>query len=146
MRCAFCEIVGGRMPAAFAYRGNGISVFADSQPIRPGHVQIIPDAHFKSFEDLPEALASEIIHLGQRVARAQKRLFGVPRVGFVFSGHDVPHAHAHLIPLHDKTDLTSMRYFALGSNLPLREIHIDPNEMQETAFELREALECTASL
>lgn len=140
MTCAFCDIAACRAPAAFAYRGGGLSVFADQNPIRPGHVQIIPDAHFETFEALPGALASTIMLLGQRVARAQKRLYGVKRIGFVFSGHDVAHAHAHLIPLHEKTDLTSLRYFALGSNLPLRDIHVDPDEMTRTAHALAEAL------
>jgi histidine triad (HIT) family protein len=40
--------------------------------IRPGHAQIIPREHFAYFEDLPDAIASRIIHLGQRLSRARR--------------------------------------------------------------------------
>lgn len=59
---------------------------------------------------MPAELASEIIHLGQRIAKAQKRLYGVSRVGFVFTGNEVAHVHAHVIPLHRADDVTSARY------------------------------------
>jgi diadenosine tetraphosphate (Ap4A) HIT family hydrolase len=39
-----------------------------------------------------------------------KRIEGVQRVAFCFSGSDIPHAHAHLVPLHASTDITSRRY------------------------------------
>ena len=41
-----------------------------------------------------------------------KALYGVARVGFVFSGNDVAHVHAHVIPLHEPTDVTSRRFIA----------------------------------
>ena len=44
--------------------------------------------------------------------RALKALYGVPRVAFLFSGGDHAHAHAHVIPMHQKTDITSRRYIA----------------------------------
>ena len=49
----------------------------DICPIRPGHAQIIPREHFAYFEDLPDAIACRIIHLGQRLSRAMKTLYGV---------------------------------------------------------------------
>jgi hypothetical protein len=39
-----------------------------------------------------------------------KALYGVPRVAFLFTGGD--HAHAHVVPMHEKTDITSQRYIA----------------------------------
>ena len=104
-------------------------------------MQIIPRAHFETFEVIPEEIAFRIMKLGQRIATVQKRLFKVERVGFVYSGHDVAHAHAHLIPLHDRTDLTSLRYFALGDNLPLLERDVDMAELAATAACLRAVLQ-----
>jgi histidine triad (HIT) family protein len=140
MTCAFCDILSGDAPGSFAFRRDGLAIFADSGPIRPGHVQIVPEVHVETFEDLAPDSVSAIVLLGQRVARVQKRLYGVRRVGFVFSGNDVAHVHAHVIPLHDKTDLTSMRFFALGSNLPRRDLSISRAEMDCTAAKLAEAL------
>lgn len=109
--CEFCAIASGETGAAIAIQTERLVVFADHAPIRTGHMQIIPRAHFTSFDDLPPDLAAEIVVLGQRIARVQKRLYGVERVGFVFTGNEIPHVHAHVIPLHAATDVTSLRYF-----------------------------------
>ena len=37
-------------------------------------------------------------------------LYGGPRVAFLFTGGDVPHAHAHLMPMHEKTDSRRKRF------------------------------------
>ena len=55
-------------------------------------------------------LSAEIMHLAQKLAKVQKELFGVRRVAFLFTGGDIAHAHAHLVPLVEKTDITSRRY------------------------------------
>ena len=33
-------------------------------------------------------------------------------VAFLFTGGDVAHAHAHVVPMHEKTGITSRRCFA----------------------------------
>ncbi|MDJ1007813.1 MAG: HIT family protein [Paracoccaceae bacterium] len=108
--CIFCEIAAGRAPAAMLFEGERLVAFGDTRPIRPGHVQIVPRAHVETFDDLPADLAAEIVVAGQGLARAMKRHYGVARVGFVFTGNEVAHVHAHLVPLHAATDITSRRY------------------------------------
>jgi histidine triad (HIT) family protein len=110
--CPFCRIVSGRLRAHEIWRDDTIVAFLDIEPIRPGHVQIAPISHVESFDALPPDAASAILHLGQRVARVQKGLYGVDRVAFLFSGGDVAHAHAHVLPMVEKTDITSRRYIA----------------------------------
>jgi histidine triad (HIT) family protein len=39
-----------------------------------------------------------------------KEVYGVERVAFLFTGGDVAHVHAHVVPMHHKTDVTSARY------------------------------------
>ena len=108
--CLFCRIASGEVEAHEVYRDEHIVAFLDIGPIREGHVQIIPVAHFATFDVMPPDLSAAILHLGQRLARVQKRLYAVSRVAFMFTGGDIPHAHAHLIPLVEKTDITSRRY------------------------------------
>lgn len=139
--CAFCRIAHGQTEVETVFESASLLAFLDHAPIRPGHVQVIPKAHFEVFDDLPPSLAAEILHLGQRLAKVQKRLYGLDRIGFVFSGHDVTHAHAHVIPLHEKTDLTSLRYFALGRNLPRRDIETEPAALKDTADQIAGALQ-----
>lgn len=108
--CIFCRIASGEVEAHEVFRSERIMAFLDDGPIRDGHVQIIPVAHFETFEVLPPEVGAEILTLAQRIARVQKRLYKVQRVAFLFTGGDVPHAHAHVIPMVEKTDVTSRRY------------------------------------
>jgi histidine triad (HIT) family protein len=92
------------------------------------------------FEDLPEAIASRIIHLGQGLSRVMKALYGVPRVAFLFTGGDHAHAHAHVVPMHEKTDITSRRYIA-EETLTFRAMaRATPEELAVTAAQLRRGL------
>jgi len=111
-RCLFCGIAAGHIPSHRVAESENLVAFLDIAPIRPGHVQIVPRAHHPYFDDLPPALASEVVQLGQRLARALKRIYGVERVAFVFTGGDVAHAHAHLVPMVEGDDITSRRYIA----------------------------------
>ena len=110
--CFFCRIAAGREKAHLVHEDQEVVAFLDRFPIRPGHVQIVPRAHHPYFDDLPPELAARIVGLGQTIAKSLKRLEGVERVGFLFSGGDIAHVHAHVVPLHEKTDLTSRRYIA----------------------------------
>ena len=107
-----CRVASGQTRSEIIYEDAEVIGLMDICPIRPGHAQIIPREHFDYFEDLPDMIACRIIHLGQRLSRALTALYGVPSVAFLFSGGDHAHAHAHVVPMHEKTDLTSQRYIA----------------------------------
>lgn len=108
--CIFCRIAAGEIPSCVVYEDNDLKAFLDIRPIRPGHVLIVPKQHHDYFDDLPAHLASAIVHLGQRLGKAMKAHYGVERVAFLFTGTDVSHVHAHVVPMHEKTDITSPVY------------------------------------
>jgi histidine triad (HIT) family protein len=108
--CLFCRIARKETPAVVLHEDDQLLAFLDIGPIREGHTQIIPKAHFDTFDVLPSELAAQILDLGQQLARRMKEIFGVDRVAFLFTGGDVPHAHAHVVPLKEKTDITSAQY------------------------------------
>ena len=108
--CPFCDIARKAVEAVLVFEDDDVLAFLDRCPIREAHCQIITKQHFETFEQLPSPLAGKVVEIGQRLARRLKEIYGVERVGFLFSGGDVPHVHAHVIPLHEKTDITSARY------------------------------------
>lgn len=108
--CIFCRIAAGEIPAHVVYEDDQLKAFLDIHPIRPGHVLIVPKAHHAYYDDLPPELASAVVHLGQRLGKAMKAAYGVERVAFLFTGTDVAHVHAHVVPMHEKTDITSPVY------------------------------------
>ena len=138
--CSFCRIAEGKIPAQMVYADDLILAILDIAPIRPGHTLILPRRHYDYFDDLPEDVASLIFGFGQRLARAMKQLYGVERVGFAFTGGDFPHAHAHVVPLHEKTDITSRQYIRNADLVFGPAPSADPESLAQTAHDLRAAL------
>ena len=100
------------MPAHVIHEDGAICAFLDRGPIRPGHALIVPKLHVAYFDDAPLELVTSIVAFGQSLATAIKQIYAVERVAFLFTGGDVPHLHAHVVPMHHKTDVTSRRYIA----------------------------------
>ena len=133
MSCVFCQIIEGQ-GTPLCLETPDFVAFPDTRPIRPGHLQLIPRICVDCFEDLPGPLAGAWMQLGQRIARVLKSVYHAPRVGFVVSGHEVAHVHAHLIPLHAPDDITSARY----AKIPNR---VDPEVVALEGERLRQALD-----
>lgn len=143
--CLFCKIASKTVPAHIVYETDRIVAFLDINPIRPGHTQIAPKAHFAYFDDLPPDLLFEIASTGQVIARALKAIYRVQRVGFAFTGTDIPHVHGHIVPLVAPDDLTSRRYIVEDTvtyRNPPRPTH---EEFMATAREIVAQLSCPSS-
>lgn len=138
--CLFCRIAAGEIPSTRVYEDERILAFLDIRPIREGHVLIMPKEHYDYFEQMPPDLAASVMHLAQRLGKAAKKLYGVPRVGLLFTGTDVAHTHAHIVPMVEATDLTSRRYIS-EEKLTFRPLDMaPPDDLQKTAASLKAAL------
>jgi histidine triad (HIT) family protein len=138
--CLFCRLARREMPAHIVYEDEFVTAFLDIGPIRPGHTQVVPKSHHETFDDLPLSIAAHVLDMGQKLAKAMKRSYGVTRVAFLFTGGDVSHAHAHLVPMREKTDITSTRYIA-NENLTFRAApRAAPEELELELMRLRAAL------
>lgn len=110
--CPFCAIARKDSAAHVIFDRDEVMAFLDIRPIRPGHAQIIPKAHADAIEDVPPEVLSEMMRLAQALVRVMKAVYGVPRVAVVFTGGDIAHAHMHVVPLQEATDITSRQYIA----------------------------------
>ena len=138
--CLFCEMARGEIKPHVIFEDTDLMAFLDIGPIRRGHTQIIPREHIECFDDLLEPLLTKIVALGQRIATAQKGLYGVERVAFLFTGGDIPHVHAHVVPMQESTDITSRRYIQ-EETLTFTPIPDTPKqELEEVASAMRRAL------
>jgi histidine triad (HIT) family protein len=137
--CIFCEIADKRTDAVIVYEDPDVLAFMDAEPIREGHCQIIPKLHFETFEKIPADLAAKVLGLGQRLAQKMKDVYKINRVAFLFTGGDIPHAHAHIVPMHEKTDITSARYIVNSADVEFRSKHLraDPTTLRKVMETLR---------
>jgi histidine triad (HIT) family protein len=143
--CLFCRIIQREVAAHIVYEDDRVLAFLDRSPIRPGHTQIVPREHFACFDDAPADVLAATVTIGQQLARAMKRTLRVPRVAFLFTGGDIAHVHAHAVPVHEKTDITSRRYI-VEETLTFRGLPAaSEGELARTAGDLRRALGRTLS-
>ncbi|MDR5651481.1 HIT family protein [Ruixingdingia sedimenti] len=140
-RCIFCRIAEGSLPAHKLYEDDRVLAFLDLHPVRAGHALVIPRAHHEGFEDMDPDTAAAVMAVAQRLARRMKAVCGVDRVGMAFVGIHVPHAHAHLIPLHHRHDLTSAAYLRDGIDGFTAPPPPPAGELARMAGLLREGLE-----
>ncbi|MFN3937631.1 MAG: HIT family protein [Gemmobacter sp.] len=138
--CLFCRIAAGSVPAHIVHEDDDTLAFLDLFPIRPGHALVIPRAHHVWFEDMPEPVAARVMTVSQQIARAMKAEYGVGRVALFFTGIHVPHAHAHLVPMHHPHDVTSAAYMAEGPDSYTQPPRLDESEMSDHAARIRARL------
>jgi len=138
--CLFCRMARHELDVHMIHEDDRLMAFLDIHPVRPGHVLIIPKQHYPYFEDMPADLAGRIVNLGQRLARHMKRLYQVERVGFAFTGIQVAHAHAHVIPMHHPQDVTSTQYIVQKDLTFTMPPQPDAETLARTAQALREEL------
>ncbi|MBB4206228.1 HIT family protein [Roseinatronobacter bogoriensis] len=138
--CLFCKIAAGQLPAYKIYEDADILAFLDLHPIREGHALVIPKEHHVWFEDLPPALATQMTTCAQQIARAMKQVYQVERVAMFYTGIHVPHAHAHVVPMHHVHDVTSAAYLREGPDSFTTPPQIPAETMAEVAALLRRTL------
>ena len=101
--CIFCRIVTGEIPCVKIYETDQVLAFLDIAPVAPGHVLIIPKAHYATLFEMPEELGAALLAAQKLVGRAILAATGttglnVQMNNFESAGQVVFHAHLHLIP------------------------------------------------
>src|SRR4029450_6502371 len=106
--------------------------FLDQRPINPGHILVIPRQHAPDFFALDDVSYDALMRSVKRLAVVLNTVTHPKKVGMVIAGFDVPHAHVHLIPMHDYHDITSRAYSDTDRVPPT------DAQQQEMAAKLRE--------
>jgi len=105
MTTIFSRIIHGEIPCHRLAEDDRFLAFLDVRPIARGHALVIPKVEIDHFFEMGNELLSEIMVFARPVAQALER--GVPcrKVGLMVAGLEVPHAHLHLVPIQEVTDL-----------------------------------------
>lgn len=106
MASVFSLIIEGSIPGHFVYQDDVAVAFMTIQPIRAGHVLVVPREEVDQWSDLSEETAAHLMKVAHKIANAQKAAFGCTRVGLMIAGLEVPHTHLHVIPMESMEDLS----------------------------------------
>ena len=101
MKCAFCDIVAGKVPAEVVWRDEDSIAFLDHRPLFPGHVLLIPTKHVETLADLPASLVGPLFQAAQRLETAVESAMDAEGSFVAVNNHvsqSVPHLHVHIVP------------------------------------------------
>ena len=123
--CIFCKIVEGNAPSSKVYEDDLCLAFMDIQPVNPGHVLVVPKAHFSDLSDLPAEMGGHLFQVAQRIALSMPKT-NIRNEGIDFflahgeaAGQEVFHVHLHVIPRYSG-DGFGFKFGPNYSNLPER--------------------------
>ena len=101
----FTRIIRGEIPAYRIAEDDFFLAFLDINPLREGHTLVIPKIETDRFFDLEEKYLSRILVFSKPIAKAIESSFDCNRCGLTVIGLEVPHAHIHLIPINQVSDM-----------------------------------------
>ena len=112
--CVFCDIVAGEADALVVEERDGgeeragTLAFSPLDPVAPGHVLVIPKAHYESLFDVPEDVLGDVMAHVQDLATRMRGgesdepgFDGVNVLNDSTEYQSVPHLHLHLVGRHD---------------------------------------------
>lgn len=129
MASIFSKILAGELPGHFVWKDDICFAIMTIQPIRAGHLIVIPNEEINHWDDMPDTTAAHVMLVAQKIAKGIKAVIPCKRVGVTVIGLEVPHAHVHLVPIDNLVDID----FKLAHAVP-------HDELAATAKSIREAL------
>jgi histidine triad (HIT) family protein len=105
MASIFTKIVNGEIPAHKVAESVDFLAFLDINPLKEGHVLVIPKKEVDYIFDIENDLYVSMMIFAKIVAKGIKRAIPCDRIGVAVVGLEVPHAHIHLIPIDKISDM-----------------------------------------
>jgi histidine triad (HIT) family protein len=135
MPSVFTRIINGELPGRFVHRDDRCVAFLSINPLRPGHLLVVPRVEVDHWIDLDPDEWHHLTSVAQRLAVALHRAYEPTRVGMMLAGLEVPHVHIHVVPIDDVHDLD------FGNADP----NPDPADLDAAAETVRAAVDATSA-
>ena len=109
MSSIFSKIVSGDIPAYKVAEDEHHLAFLDIFPLAKGHVLVVPKKEIDYLFDITSGEYLELWKFAQKVAKGMDKVITCERIGVAVIGIEVPHAHIHLVPLNNVSDINFER-------------------------------------
>ena len=129
MSSIFSKIIAGEIPCHKVAEDEQHLAFLDINPNAVGHTLCIPKKETDKLFDLAEEEYTALMAFSRKVALALEQAVPCKRIGLSVIGLEVPHAHVHLIPLHNMANAT------FG-----KKVGQSPEQLAETAQNIQQYL------
>jgi histidine triad (HIT) family protein len=130
MATIFTRIIKGEIPCYKIAEDENYFAFLDINPLAKGHTLVIPKEETDYLFDLSDDSLAGMSVFAKKIARAIRKSVPCKRVGVAVLGLEVPHAHIHLIPINELSDINFMR----------PKLKLKPEEFEAVAEKIRNAL------
>lgn len=130
MSTIFTKIIEGEIPATFVWRDERCVAFMSINPLRPGHVLVVPKDGIDHWLDCPSELRHHLMEVSRSIGEAIQEVYEPEKVGLMIAGLEVPHLHIHLVPIDRARDLDFANAAA----------SVERDELEEQAGAIRRAL------
>ena len=105
MATIFSKIVAGEIPSYKVAEDDKFYAFLDINPLVKGHTLVVPKKEVDYIYDLSDEELAAMHVFAKHVALAMQKAFPCRKVGEAVIGLEVPHAHIHLIPVQNESDM-----------------------------------------
>jgi len=105
MSSIFSKIIAGEIPCYKVAETKDHLAFLDISPLAKGHTLVIPKKKTDYIFDIDDPAFSSLMLFSKQVAVAIKKVVPCIKVGVAVIGLEVPHAHIHLVPINNVSDM-----------------------------------------
>ena len=109
MSSIFSKIISGDLPAFKVAEDDNHLAFLDISPLTKGHVLVVPKNETDYIFDIESYEYLNLWRFSQKVAKAMDKVITCRRIGIAVIGLEVSHAHIHLVPLNNVSDINFER-------------------------------------
>jgi histidine triad (HIT) family protein len=122
MASIFSKIISGEIPCYKVAESEDFLAFLDINPLAKGHTLVIPKKEVDYIFDIEDDLFKSFFLFSKSVALTLEKAIPCRRIGISVIGLEVPHAHIHLIPINQVSDMNFSRPKLQLSNSEFEEI------------------------
>ena len=114
MATIFSRIVKGEIPCYKIAEDDRFFAFMDINPVAKGHTLVIPKREDDYIFNLEDDEIGAMMVFAKKVAKAIEEAVPCKRIGVAVIGLEVPHAHIHLIPITQESDMDFKKHVKMS--------------------------------
>jgi histidine triad (HIT) family protein len=127
MASIFSRIVSGELPCYKVAEDDRFLAFLDLSPLRLGHTLVIPKIEVDYIFDLEDYVLGDLMIFSKQVAKKIHKIIPCEKVGLTVIGLEVRHAHIHLVPIYEISDMDFSK----------KKLHVSSERLMDLAMSIR---------